>query len=50
MFIQEQGSPETDEDITLCPICLNVIFTNRSHGTADDPWTDEKIRKARGIV
>jgi hypothetical protein len=47
-----QGLDDPDPDLTLCPDCIGVMFdpaTRDLHGTHDDPWTDEKIREARGL-
>jgi hypothetical protein len=49
-FIQEQNSPEQDEDIDMCIPCLEVILNDPSHGTSDDPWTKDLILEARGLA
>lgn len=46
-FIREQDDPEPDEDIDMCQDCLNVIFTNREHGSFEDPWTKDLILQVR---
>jgi hypothetical protein len=46
-FYITQGDDEPDEDIDLCGACLDVMFNDDSHGTHDDPWTMELIRKVR---
>ena len=48
-FSVEQDDPEPDGDFPFCYDCIEVIFTDRSHGGDGDPWTPELIRQARGL-
>jgi len=50
-FLRRQLTEKPDEDITLCRDCIDIIFTDLSHGNSkDDPWTGKLIRQIRGTI